>query len=207
VSKILLPWWKSPGGSSISFGLATTGTNSGVSSGCTVTFSSAGAPGTWIYLLITDNTSTSNSITGGTNAWTRIYYNGTNNAMWVHKCATSEPTSYTISWTGSSKNDVIYTGAVQILGANGTNPDAYNSYNSFSGAAVSASPTATSSATTDAAIISIWTSATPPSGYSTLVTTTSQLTIAGKLNVGAGLITPGNWSASGTTLGTVLFKA
>lgn len=171
-------------------------------------FGSAPAAGTWIVLIGWSNTGALTP-SGGTNAWTLV--GSTSGAkMYVHLAAASEPSTYTITYSGASKSDGGEVSIIEITGANATNPD-------DSGVATSTAtcPTKTSSAANDIAVVG-WTNntsiPTAPSGYTLQTSGTNTQTsiksaLATKTAIGSGSISPGNWSGSGNLVGTVLFKA
>ena len=195
--------------SGIANGRSASNGTTGATSSFTVGFGSASATGVWIVAVVQSNTPV-NSISGGTNAWTPVASSSSGAIVYTHLVASSEPTTYTVTYSGSGKSDGAECTIFEVLNANSTNPDA-------SGTATSSAtpPSKTSSAATDASVI-VWagysTPPTAPSGYtiqgsgSIAGTPVTGTAIASKLSVGSGAISPGAWSASGNVVGHILFK-
>lgn len=167
--------------------------------------------GSWIILIGCTNTGAMTP-SGGTNGWTQIATaNLGGQQAWIHECAASEPSSYTITYSGANKADSCEVSIVEIVNGNATNPDDVDS-----ATATATNASSTSSAANDIAVIG-WAKVsgsipTAPSGYTLQTSGTNvqgpcSAALATKKNVGSGTISPGNWSASGDLLVTVLLKS
>jgi len=214
--------WSAPAATGISFGRNATGSITGTNTNYTVGFSGgASAAGTWVVAVIQDVDTGQATISGGS-AWTKAaggqdVGSGYSARCYYKKCGASEPSTYTVTYAGSSKSDANCVTIFEVLGANATNPDDIQVTSN------TATPhSVTSSATTDCVVLvaadSQMTGAgfTPPTGYTAQGNievangTTFLLTaIAAKLNVGAGTISPGAWGSPETSadfLWTIAFK-
>lgn len=112
------PMWLSkpyvPPASGISIGRSNSASITGSGGSFAIGWASGGAAanGTWLVLVARDNISNTWNITGGA-AWTQL---GTTK-IWYKQCGASEPTTYAISYSGSSKDDTACMSMIEILGA------------------------------------------------------------------------------------------
>lgn len=200
------------GGGTIAVGRNAKASISGTGSSITINFS-GGAPvaGTRIIFISANSTGGGTGIpSGGTNPWTQIasfisyYY------IYEHVCDGSEPSSYTVSYGGSSKSDGLACAMIEILNANSVNPDGSATANS-----TTSTPSLTSTTANDISI-ALWASnvasaATSPAGYTEQVNCVQSasfrsVVISTATNVGTGTIAPGTWSIAGSLVGHILEK-
>lgn len=107
---------------SLSVGRSNSASVSGAGSSYSIGWTSGGAAanGTWLVLVARDNISNGWNIIGGS-AWTQL---GTTK-IWYKQCGSSEPTTYTISYSGSSKADTACMSMIEILGASSVEVSGY----------------------------------------------------------------------------------
>jgi hypothetical protein len=97
---------------------------SGIGSDYTCTFS-GGPPvqNAWVVAFVySDNNQAEPWITGGTYDWTSIGGTGITQA-YVHRCTSTEPTSYTIKYVGDEKSDTSAVLMIELLELQALNPD------------------------------------------------------------------------------------
>ena len=208
-----LGFWKTlsgGGGGGINTGRTASGFSTKASTMSVGFTGSAPASGTWIVLVIGENTAVC-TVSNGTGAtWSTLYSNTGNGChVFYKKCNGSEPTTYTITYNGISSGDTCTAGMLEVLHANTTNPDA--SASTVTG--TQTVPTITASASDLVVLTEIHfagSSNRPPGGYSTKVAindTALEIYVNISTNiVSAGTVSPGNYSQSTSLLGIIGFK-
>lgn len=193
----------------ITLGRSNSSVKSGSGSSQSIGWASGGAAanGTWLVLAIIDNETGNYTPSGGT-AWTRLG----STKIWYKQCGASEPTTYSVTYDGGSKNSAGAMVIQEILGA--TSVDASASTTSSG----TTSPAVTVTGSADLVVlaaVATGQSANPPSapsGYTLRASNTPTgsatvlAAIATKAGVGAGTETPGAWGNSWNQLGTIAFK-
>ncbi len=188
-----------------SVGRSVTNGQNGNNSSYSLALSPAPVAGTQLWLVGASNTGTFTPSGGTGSAWTR--YDSPTGYIYGKLCNGTEPTSYSITYSGSAKADASIAAIVEILNANATNPDDHQ-VNTGS----DTPPSATSSSLNDLAVLG-WIGGTilptAPAGYTiqTSGTKTSYgATIATKTSAGSGSISPGAFSVAASYISTALFK-
>ena len=193
----------------ISRGRTATATFSGTGSSYSVGFS-GGVPiaGTILLAVIADDSGAGSglTITGGS-TWTPLvggYSTLPSVKAFIKVCGSSEPATYTVSYSGTSLSDVSCVAIEEFVHANSTNPvDVQVLANS------STPNSATASSPSDACILLMadfatgtpWFDSAPPGyvldcwqeNYAPLAHWTPTVAIASQLNCGYGTISPGAW--------------
>ena len=189
----------------ISIGRSNSASVSGAGTSLSVGWASGGAAanGTWL-IAVTRVTNGTGTITGGS-AWTQIGSTG----VYYKQAGASEPTTYSVAYSGSSKSDGVVVTICEVIGASSMESSAPATN-------TSTSPSVTSTAAGDCVVVAMSHSSaaatiTPPTGYTkqSSVSETSAFlasAIGTKLNVGSGTIAPGAWNASYSTLVSLAFK-
>jgi hypothetical protein len=202
-------WSSPPAASSIALGRSNSASTSGAGGNYTIGWASGGAAanGTWIVLIARDNISNAMSVSGGS-AWTQV---GTSKC-WYKQCGASEPTTYTITYTGGSKSDGGSATMLEITGASSMESSASSS-------STNTPPSVTSTSASDIVVVAggygsgTTTVITAPSGYTTQSkrdNATVVTAIAAKTSAGSGTISPGAWSLTNSvtfqSVATLAFK-
>lgn len=199
-------WTPASAPASISIGRSNSAAQTGSGASMSVGWASGGAAanGTWLVAVIHTNMSGTGTISGGS-AWTQI---GTTKVFYK-QCGASEPTTYSITYSGSSKADGTVVTICEVIGASSME-------SSGSGTSTNTAPSVTSTASGDCIVLAMGhgnsaATITPPSGYTTQSsisngTATEATAIATKLNVGTGTIAPGTWNTSFDVLASLAFK-
>jgi hypothetical protein len=133
--------------------------------------------------------------------------------MYYKICGGSEPTSYSVAYSGSGKSDASKAALFEITGPNATNP-----VDVKYAASTATNPTATASGAGEIGIILYSVENTiaqpsPPSGWTIQcqtagTTNTYAVGIATQTGLGSGSVTPGAWTGTATyqRVWTVLVK-
>ena len=167
----------------------------------------AAAAGVFLVAAIGSNTGTAATISGGS-TWI-LLNNIYGHSVYYKVAGGSEPSSYTITYNGVGIKDGATASIIEIENCNATNPDA-----SASSTYTVTNPSAISTNVDDLSVICFaggGTAPIAPSGY-TINTSISDFpngvgtTIANKVNVGSGSISPGDWSLPATNASTILVK-
>ena len=190
----------------ITLGRSNSTYSNGVGSSYTIGWSSGGAAanGTWLVCVVEENTdSGSHPYVSGGSAWTRL---GTSK-LYYKQAGASEPTTYTISYAGSSKGEGSAATILELFGASSVESTATS-------ATTNVSPSVTSTDAGDCVVLAAGYgtsglgSFTPPATWTTRssVIQNAATCIAAKLNAGSGTISPGNWNTTYKRLYALAFK-
>ncbi len=167
----------------------------------------AAVAGTFLAIVASSNTGFA-SVSGGS-AWTLLNVGASSYTIYYKICGGSEPTTYSVSYFGSAKQDGVTASIIEILLPNASNPDdkAYST-------STATCPAATSINAADIGLI-LWSGdenlPTPPAGWTTQTSlgdakSVSGTLIAAKVGTGSGSISPGAFSLLGGLVGTILVK-
>jgi hypothetical protein len=194
----------------ITIGRSNTASVTGTGSSYSIGWSTGGAAasGSWLVLVARDNISNNWNITGGA-AWTQIG----SSKIWYKQCGGSEPASYSLSYSGSNKDEAASMTILEVLGASSMESAA-------SAANTNTPPSVTSTNANDLIVIAggyggFATTGviTPPSGYTVQSKRDGQTVItaiATKPAAGSGTISPGAWSITNSLVfqqvATLAFK-
>lgn len=187
----------------ITIGRSNYGYTSGVGSSFSVGWASGGAAAAGTFLVATTKVTNGTGVITGGSAWTQI---GSTGVFWK-VCGAGEPTTYSVSYAGSSKGDSGLVAICEVLGAGSMESSA-------SASNTATSPSVTSTDAGDCVVVAMRHNAsaatvTAPSGYTKQVGTydgVQSVAISTKLLVGSGTIAPGAWNASYLTLVSLAFK-
>jgi len=107
-------WRSAAAAASIAVGRSNSASTTGTGTTYSIGWSSGGAAanGTWIVFVARDNSANTPVVSGGS-AWTQL---GTSK-VWYKQCGASEPTTYSVSYSGSAKGDTGCCTMVEILNA------------------------------------------------------------------------------------------
>lgn len=195
----------------MAIGRTATGSANGVGSDYTVGFSGgASAEYTLLLAVIANESGATASISGGSD-WTQFTDRTSLFSAWYKLCGASEPSTYTIAYSGGSASDGSACSIVEVLHCSPTNPESVGALSNTD----TPPPTTSTSASTCVAVLvadSVGGSAphfdVAPTGFTLQghvddfsVTTrdTKTAAIATKLNVGIGTVTPGPWGNPDST--------
>lgn len=194
---------QTPAPASITLGRNNSNSVSGVGGSFTIGWSSGGAAtnGTWLVAAIRVSAGTG-AISGGS-TWTQIGSTG----IWYKQCGASEPTTYSIVYSGSGKGDDGVVAICEVIGANSMESSA-------SATSTNTAPSVTSTNAADCVVLGMGNNAaaatiTPPTGWTKQIGNNNgsrAVAIAAKLNAGSGTIAPGTWNASYSSLVSLAFK-
>lgn len=190
----------------ITLGRSNSAYSNGVGGSYSIGWSSGGATanGTWLIAIVEESTdSGSHPYISGGSAWTRLG----STKCYYKQAGSSEPTTYSISYAGSSKSEGSAVTILELFGASSVESTANSS-------ATNASPSVTSTNAGDCVVLAAGYgtsglgSFTPPSGWTSQssVIQNAATCIAAKLNAGVETISPGNWNTTFKKLYALAFK-